>query len=67
MDSIMQRLREEQRQTWHWQTQMLAKAHDPFLIHSYLENKSLGFRLLWRLSGGLARGSVVFIIARIGK
>ena len=30
MDSIMQRLREEQRQTWHWQTQMLAKAHDPF-------------------------------------
>ena len=42
----MQRLLEEQRQTWHWQTQM-AKAHFLlFLFYTFLENKPLGFGLL---------------------
>ena len=44
----MQRLLEEQRQTWHWQTQM-AKAHfllSFFFFYTFLENKSLGFGLL---------------------
>jgi len=43
----MQRLLEEQRQTWHWQTQM-AKAHFllSFFFYTFLENKSLGFGLL---------------------
>ena len=46
-DLIMQRLLEEQRQTWHWQTQM-AKAHFllSFFFYTFLENKSLGFGLL---------------------